>query len=229
MGLWPGIPGIAIVPPSMMGGARETIQYLVRAWMDTPVTPNQNYANGQVLNADPGSAEGVVDGTGTVVEVDGTLAAAAGRLAFTAQGTPAWGDQGVWFQAITRTLGYVLFGTANFTTVSTCAILSWNDDADIDLVDFIHNFIVGGGGSLQAETWNGAGAVLENPVIATLVGNTDYDLAIVLGGYSVVAVPFFAGEDPANYTFGASFFGRGAGLGNGAEWVLLWRTALGGP
>lgn len=197
------------------------IEYLLRAWMPVPLTGDQGYADAQVLDT---VAEGILDGQLTVAEVDGTLSVTGGdgKCTFTAQGTPAWGDQGVYSQAITRALGRGLFGTANFDqTNKRCIYLLWTDAAGVGLNDWVYGLFGDTTSDLQMLVYDGAGNLLESADLVTRSSGTDYQFAIVLGGYDVNGVPWRTGETAANYLYGAAFFVKGGAF---ASWTLLWRT-----
>ena len=197
------------------------ISYLLRV----PFTAaNQGYSDAQVLDT---VAEGVQDGQLTVVEKDGTLAVVSNECAFTAQATPTWGDQGFYSQAVTRSLGLTLLGTVNVDATNTTAILALDQAADAGLTRELY-FAFISDGNLDVIITDGANppVVLERLVDAfAYAASTDYQLAIVLGGYDVNGVPFYAGQTPADYLYGAAFFVKGGAFGS--NWTLLWRTALG--
>lgn len=190
------------------------IKYFLRAWMGG--TAAQAYADGQVLDT-PG--EGVLDGTGTIVEKDGTLSVVGGKCAFTAQATPAWGDLGVYSQAITRVLGRGLLVRMNIGATTKNLIAGWFNAASLAQVARIYDFGILSGARVRANTQNG----IENPIVATYAATTDYQFAVVLGGYDINGVPFYASQDPADYLYGAAFYIEG---GTFTTWTLLWRTML---
>ncbi len=203
---------------ALLGGAG--IKYLLRATFDAP---DQNYANGQVLDT---IAEGIQDGQLTVVEVDGTLAIVGNKCAFTAQSTPVWGDLGFYSQARTRALGRGLLSTVNMEATDTEVLVGeWKDSQDVANTNRIYDFYLDPSARLYAVVKDGANPdnTLENPIVAAYSASTDYQLAIVLGGYDSNGVPWYQGQVAADYLYGASFFISG---GTFSSWTLLWRTAL---
>lgn len=170
---------------------------------------DQGYADGQVLDT---PAEGQNDGQLTVVEVDGTLALIGNECAFTAQGTPAWTDLGLYSQAITRAFGKALMTTVNLSTweeMGTC----WHTAAAVVDPD---NTVL----ALQAHATDGRLDNEDGTEIAIgLALNTDHKLVLVLGGYDANEVPWDNNQAVAGYLYGGALFRY-----DGANYVLLWRT-----
>ena len=188
-----------------------SLRYLLRATFDAA---DQGYANAQVLDT---VAEGVQDGQLTVVEVDGTLAISGNKCAFTAQATPAWGDQGFYSQAITRALGRGLLATVNLNATNKSAAMGWASIAGV----------FGAAGDdyyfLFTESVTLTLGRDETPMVASYSALTNYQLASVLGGYDAAnGVPWRSGQAAASYLFGAAFFIKGGVFTN---WTLLWRTS----
>lgn len=179
---------------------------------------NQGYANGQVL----GAPEGVDIGQLTVVEVDGTLAVVGNECAFTAQGTPVWGDLGLYSQAIARTLGKAHFITdLNLDNdVTKASFYSWQDGANVGLNDRVFTMTFTTSARIFAVVGDGAGVFSTSVVVGAYVALTDYDIAIVLGGYDVNGVPWDDSQAAASYLYGCAMFIRGGAFAN---WTLLWR------
>ena len=178
---------------------------------------DQGYADAQVLDT---KAEGVQRGNLTVVEADGTLALASNKCAFTAQGTPAWGDLGGYSQAITKELGKVLLATYNADDVTGHSSVYLSVNADADPTGGIERFgIQIGADNIYALIDTAAALILATPSDAT-----DYYLAIVSGGYDVNGVPWRAGETAASYLYGASLYIKGGAF---TDWTLLWRGSAG--
>lgn len=195
----------------------QETSYLLRAWMLDGRAPAQDYADAQVIDT---VVEGVLDGTGTVVEVDGTLSVGAdGKLAFTAQATPTWGHLGHHWQAIARELGWGLLGVANVDAVNTESRYSWQDAASLASVNRMYTVVLYDNGWVYIQ----AGGTTENIASVQYSASTDYQLAIILGGYDANGVPWRQGELVASYLYGASFFIKGGAF---TDWTLLWRTAL---
>lgn len=197
----------------------EVEPFLLRALF---TAADQGYANAQVLDT---ALEGIFDGQLTAVEVDGTLALTSQECVFTAQGTPAWGDQGFYSQAITRALGRTLL--VKITKGSVAAGLSgpqwgWNAEANAAQASANDNFVaVGTGGDPDGVRLNLDGAAWFGPLF-NIVAATAYEYALVLGGYDVNGVPWHTGETPASYLYGASLFLKGGTL---LTWTLLGRVS----
>ena len=201
-----------VLLPGMIKFLRTVVAPVV-CLLNAPFTAgDQDYADAQVLNT---VGEGITDGQLTVVEVDGTLAIVSNKCAFTAQATPAWGDLGFYSQAITKALGLVLLGTINSDATKQTLFGLVNAQA-LSYTDFEYTFHVNGTLSYgdNAGGWWTA-------VIGAVSSATDYEWALVLGGYDVSRVPWRSGEAGANYLYGASLFIKGGAYTN---WTLLWRT-----
>ena len=107
-------------------------------------------------------------------------------------------------------------------------MLGWFDAAALASTEWLYLFTWAGSGAdeFQTRVYDGAGNPLAtNAFLSPPAATTDYQLAIVLGGYDVNATPFYAGQTPADYLYGAAFFIKGGAFGS--NWTLLWRTALG--
>lgn len=200
---------------SLLGG-KAVVPYLVRVWMSSPITPDQGYADAQILNT---LLEGVKDGVGRVVEVDGVLFVTGGKLTFTAQATPAWGAQGHWWQAIARVLGRGLLYTIELNQANKACTIGLTNNADI--YDGIQ------ANSDVALRFSNTGALFDLETLANLtayIAATDYEFALVLGGYDANGVPWRVGQVAASYLYGFSIFIMGSGAFT--NWTLLWRSRL---
>ena len=190
--------------------------------LNAPFTgANQGFADGQVLNTVP---EGITDGQLTIVEKDGTLAIVSNKCAFTVQATPTWADLGFYSQAISRALGRAALTTVNFSTTGNGHALLLMQIAGLNTPGWSSNVEYAtsyDGTQINAVALTiGVNGIAGNPSVST-----DYNLAIVLGGYDSNGVPWCDGETPSDYLYGASFFIQGGEFG--AVWHLLWRTRLG--
>lgn len=112
-------------------------------------------------------------GTGTVVQVDGTLAITSEELVFTAQGTPVWGDLGIYYGARTRLPGMMLAGTLNLTTWEESGF-GWNTAAAVPNLTTAEHSVYG-----HATDGQVASQALAN-LRAGLSLSTDYKYAIIL-------------------------------------------------
>lgn len=189
------------------------LHYLLRASFNVP---DQGYADGQVLDT---IAEGIHNGTLTIVEVDGTLAVVSNKCAFTAQATPAWGDLRFCSQAITRVLGRGLLTTYNTNATTTLGYpIIWGKATHFAYANLIYGISLLAAAKLGIHVLGG----VESPTVAAYVASTDYQVAIILGGHDSNKTPWRAGQATASYLYGAACFVKG---GVFVDWTLLWRTA----
>jgi len=192
-------------------GARAACKYLLRATFNAD---DQGYTDAQVLDT---LAEGVQAGQLTVVEVDGALAIVSNKCAFTAQTTPVWEDLGFYSQAITRAPGRAALCTLNLDILSKQAIYGWGT------TPFTLNNNEG-----QAFLSVSAGIRFRyaglNTTLDTYANATDYQLALVLGGYDSNGAPWRSGQAAASYLCGVAYFIKGGAF---TDWTLLWRDCRG--
>lgn len=191
----------------------EVATYLLRAHFNAD---DQGYVDTQVLDTE---AEGVSDGQLTVVEISGTLAIVSNKYAF----TPAngWNQLGVYSQAVTKALGRGLVTTVNLDATDTRAVVAWVDSADVDIRAVAGNryYVYA---SIDGNLDIAGGGVATGDVVA-YSASTDYQIAIVLGGYSAASgVPWRSGQAAASYLFGAAFFIKGGAF---TTWTLLFRSS----
>ena len=197
-------------------GAGGELAYFLNA----PFTgADQGYANAQVLNT---VAEGITAGQLTVTEVDGTLALASNKCAFTAQGSPAFGDLQLVSQSITRAFALPLLCTINKTLANKYSpIVFWNNDGSF----------TGDWSELEAVAWHFTDtseiyllnrAAVQAVLIAYTQG-VDYQLAMVLGGYDASGNPWYTGQTPASYLYGLAIFIKGGAF---ATWSRLFQSTL---
>lgn len=198
----------------------EYIQYLLRA---TFTQADQGYADAQVIDR---PSEGIERGTLTVVEVDGTLAIVSGEMAFTAQGTPNWGDEGVYSQAVTRRLGLALLGTLNKNETNTFGpFYSFFDSQSVDDGDVESSGIYfRNDATIRGIKSDGGAASILTPPLVAYAATTDYECAVVLGGFDSSGNPYYAGQPKGNYTYGSWLFVKGGAL---TAWTLLWLANYG--
>ncbi len=127
----------------------EEIRYLLRA---TFSVGNVALNAGDVNTQAPGSVE---DGTLTAVETDGSLSITSNKLAFTAQGTPLDGDQGMYSPgAATKALGLGLLSSVNVDATNTFFYpVGWTEVADsVDFATFavnVYSILLRNNGQLQ--------------------------------------------------------------------------------
>jgi len=156
----------------------------------------------------------------TIIQNDGSFNVASGRLKMTAQSTPVFGDLAVIGPAVTRAFGVTL----QFT---------WRAGA-IDKNRFF-GFSTAANGSTTAlddqaslQPWTDGRLYVRGAVdIAAYSAGVDYEIAIVLGGYTSAAdntnLPYFTG-DVSLYTFGTHYWIKG---GAWADWTKLYSEAIG--
>ncbi len=210
--------GPHIIKPGIKrpGGMGERISYFLRAFYKN--ITDGGYTDGQVINT---MEEGCDIGQLTVVEKDGTLAAASDKAAFTAQATADWADLGVYSGAITKALGRTFFGTGNVgATNKNAYILNASDSATVDMSG-------GGGNKVYAFLFN-SNTKLRAYYTATLFAefgaysaSTDYEFAIVHGGYDSNGVPWKSGDTASSFLYGAKFYVKGGAF---SAWTLLYST-----
>ena len=146
-----------------------------------------------------GSVNGTYSNSGhtrTVVDTDSKLSVSGGVLNMAAHSTPAWGDPGLWYPAITRAAGTVLLAQINAADVTKNLEVGWdtgqagalNGNALRILSDTIKPYDSGAAG----------------PVVGVPVDATDYVVAIVLRAS------------------GAQYYIKG---GTFTTWTKLWQSA----
>lgn len=186
-----------------IGAITGGISYLLRALF---TADDQGFSDEQVL----GAAEGVEDGSLTVIENDGTLAISSNACAFTAQSTPVWGDLGFYSNSITKVLGLPIFFTINLSTWEEMGV-GLDDTAAVNDPD---NFIY----AIQANATDGQ---IDNEngtaILTGLSASTDYKFALVLGGFDSNGTPYYTGQTKTNYKYGAWLF-----YYDGSNWNLIW-------
>jgi hypothetical protein len=200
-------------------GGNPGVTYLLRATFDAA---DQGYADAQVLDT---FAEGIRDGQLTVVETDGTLAIVSNECATTAQASAAWGDLGFYSGAITKALGRGLLGTVNLGATNTQIVaLDLFEAAGLVETDELYMFLFSNDGILKCrvEVAGGGGGAQESGSVFSYSASTDYELAILMGGYDSNEVPWYSGQAAASYLYGVAFYIKG---GTFTTWTLLWRTA----
>jgi len=201
----------------LLGGLRA-IKYLLRATFDAP---DQSFSDGQVLDT---PAEGVKDGQLTCVIKDGGLSISGNKLSFSVQETAVWGDLGCYSQAITRVFGIGLFWLENISTeqghnigfAKSAGIFA---SVDTEIAYIFHP-------TTLDRLWIYVGGIREGGDFSYF-SSTDFHLAIILGGYDSGGIAWHSGQNKSQYMYGAAFFGKGGGIGDGVSWTLLWRTDQG--
>lgn len=141
-------------------------------------------------------------GTLTLVQADGEFSISDGKLAFPAQTTPAWGDQGFYGGGFSRIAGRALMASYTATvSIKTSYVLAWSSSqtiAGIGAVNLDTAFLFINVANRIYSTEQGSIFDLNGPVWAI---DTAYDLALVLR------------------SSGAFFFIKG---GTFVNWTLLW-------
>ena len=196
--------------PSGAGGG---LAYLLRA----PFTgDDQGYANAQVLDT---VAEGITAGSLTVAESAGTLALVSNKCAYTGGG--GWFVTFLISQAIDRALGRTLLATISKSATNTFApVLLWNSDASFADFTELQGFGAYFPNSANLQAMNRAGLV---PTIGAYAAATDYQVALVLGGYTASGIPWYTGQTPTDYLYGQTAFIKGGAY---TTWTRLFQVIL---
>ena len=148
------------------------------------------------------------DGVGsiTVVETDGSFAASGGTLTYTAQASPAWGDQRFYGAGVTRQAGRALKTLFRYTTagqaVYFCAFAQSNNPGFGAAAGIDNGFAKASGTSINyaaSAALVGGGLTME-----VLASATDYQTVVVLR------------------SAGAFYFSKLSG-----SWKLVWVDAAG--
>lgn len=142
----------------------------------------------------------------TIVQTDGTFAASAGTLAYTAQSTPAWGDQRFYGAAVARAAGKALSTKFRYTTagqaVYLCTFAQSNNPGFGSAAGIDNGFAKASGTSINYAA--NASLVGGGITMETLNSSTDYQVAVVLR------------------SAGAFYFSKLSGT-----WELMWVDAAG--
>lgn len=200
--------------------AKEAVvSYLLRATWDS--AGDQGYADAQVLDT---VGEGVEDGSFTVKNTGATIECVSNELKTTGGADNYWGDLGIVSQSITRTFGYTLFGTLNVNGFAIAG-LSWGDSSTLSENLNVDEYAVelypaGPKTAIRTDTGWGDNTIIDVAIVA----DTDFQYALVLGGYDSNAVPWRTGETAADYKYGCAVYIKG---GTYTNWTLLWRVQLG--
>lgn len=201
-----GIAFRTLIAASSMEVAME-VAYFLRATWDS--ASDQGYNDGQVLDS---AGEGVEAGELTVVENDGTLAVSSNAMTITEQSSPSSGDLGVYSHLIEHFTGLALKAKVNLSDANNYG-LAWKNDNSVN--------ITGGAGNRFAfrasnDRFSMAGGTAGNSVISLLSisDSTEYELALVLGGYNSDIEPLQSGQDGDLFPFGSSFFIKGGSFTN---------------
>lgn len=111
-------------------------------------------------------------GSLTLIQNDGQFSINSGKLAFTVQATPVWGDLGFYSTGQTRAAGLTLFAALTLTTWEECG-LAWHSAAAVVDPDNTNN-------TQQAHTVNGRiDNVTPISIITGLSSATEYPLILV--------------------------------------------------
>jgi len=206
---------------------REELSQVLKGWFKTRPkwsysqratwdgAQDQSFINNQLLDT---VAEGVEDGALLITVLDGAVSVENNKLKFTTQTTPAWNAQGGRYtNAVTRVLGKALFATINiFVLGANGFMLGWSSSTDVNWSGLKRRayWISGTVTKLLINlTGSGGNPALVSPVLI----DTDYELVIVLGGFDSDGDPYYSGQDPSLYLFGAQLFRKAAGV-----WMLDW-------
>jgi len=197
---------------ALFGGKGIVPPYLLRA----PFTADdQGFANAQVLDTE---AEGILQGQLTVVETDGAIAILTNRLILSGKTVSSWTSLGLYSaNAITRALGRALLLKFESANTGNMTGAGWHDTAEINAASVMDYGFYTNADDLSVDSDDAP------PVQVTtgnaLADNTEYELALVLGGYTSAQSPYYA-AGAGTYTYGCALFIKGGGF---STWTLLWR------
>lgn len=198
------------------GLAIPAITYLLRA----PFTAaNQAFADAQVLDT---AAEGVEDGSLTVVETDGAAEVLGNALKLSGLGANDTDTLGVHKPiGITRSIGLPYILTSQTDAAQATMLMRLEDAAGMTAANRVYQAIFSVTNDIRFDAFDGAGGnhFLVN-VFSGYSLNTDYKFALVLGGYNS-GVPYNTGDTKANFKDGCSMF-----FHDTTQWLLLYRTEL---
>jgi hypothetical protein len=149
-------------------------------------------------------AEGVTDGSLTVVETDGTIELLSNRLRLSGKAAYGW-DLGAYEPTgIARALGYTLLGKWEGNHANAQSYVGWQDTAvvaDRGAADYAAGF----GVAAEIYAYSDAETTV---VVAMFVADTEYEVALVLGGYDSSEVPWYSGKGGTN-DYGCAFYIKG--------------------
>ncbi len=144
-------------------------------------------------------------GSLTIVETDGTFAASGGTLTYTAQTTPAWGDQRFYGAGVARQAGRALRTLFRYSTagqaVYFCAFAQSNNPGFGSAAGIDNSIAKASGTTIN---YAAGAALIAGHAFETLSSNTDYQVAVVLR------------------SAGAFFFSKLSG-----SWKLMWVDSAG--
>ena len=197
--------------PGILGHATSgvSIAYDLRTKMsDVPGQP-VTFPDATVLDT---AAEGVLDGSLTVVETGaGTVKATGDVLEIV--GTASWAETGVVSPASTRGLGLSLFGTRN-KTAGQNEFQGWSTTSGLlhPLPDVL-------GLTFNGTTLYGVNTSVVSD-IGVIAGSTEYQTLALLGGYDSNGIAFAIGDTVADFKYGGAMFIKG---GDFTDWTCVYR------
>jgi hypothetical protein len=188
------------------GPAPSSVTYALRCWPSGETVADQVYSANQVLDT---QAEGCWSGS---LKVAGTLAASGSKGTITGAG---------WYgyyapSSITRAMGIGIFYTLNPTMTGT----DWLESGYQNVAAIGNQTQNIGIGFTTSQVRNGP----DSSVIIgsfTMTGAT-YQTAVIVGGANSSEIPYYSGQDVANYTYGLHKFIKGGT--EYANWTLLWKN-----
>ena len=169
---------------------------------------DQALTNNQVLDTD---AEGVQEGSLTVVDTStGVVSIDTNRLDLVGDGS-VWTTTGLLGAAETRVFGKTLFWTINEAAATNKTLTGWKNTADMQTAD--HGVYFKSDGTLHY--YNQTSSI--SAALEDYSADTDYPLACILGGFDSNGLPWYPGQNPANYLYGCSLY-----VELSSVWELKW-------
>lgn len=168
---------------------------------------NRTLADGDVWNAD-----GIWDGQLTIIDTTtGIVEILSNELKFTTAGTNSVGIKNT--EGISESLGKAF-------------LLKYNTGSTInDYFGFYDTVNPSFGSKQNIQFVSGDIRIpcnVSTGVRGTVSNNTEYQIAIVLGGYDINGVPYKNGDTKANFDYGYSVLIKG---GIYSQWSLLWKES----
>jgi hypothetical protein len=176
---------------------------------------NQTFTDAQVLDT---AAEGVETGSLTVVDTStGTVKIVGNELEIDPSGT--WNTTGLYSNVITNTPGKAIFATIDNDTVDYNAQpLGTNIAGSIAQTTQLFYYQLNFDGKMYFKCKDGAENYLSAAVLtSSYTADTDYPMAIILGGFNAAGKPYIDGDTIDDFSYGV----RAVRVIDG-NWVLEW-------
>jgi len=198
---------------TVYGGIAAALKYLLKSTFTRADTGA--IANGTVLNS---AALGVENGSLTVVDTDaGTVEVLGNVLKIT---NTAGVVTGIYGASVGRSIGVTLLSSFTINTAGSSTHLGFNSSASIDVATYRQGTFRMEVGSTVYYGFGEYVAVSNSP----LAVSTEYQMALVIGGYDVNGVPYKIGDTKSNFTYGMTLMIKGGAYTN---WTLFWKSTAG--